>query len=76
MELGPQTYTQKLANQGEDNSSSKRDALHTLADTLYAQNQEIKKHKLQQQKPEKVDEEKKKEIHKKVYYHLYFLLRR
>ncbi|CAH0549030.1 unnamed protein product [Brassicogethes aeneus] len=51
VELGPQTNTQPLANQG-DSSTNKRNTLENLADTLYAQRQkdkqevEIKKPKI------------------------------
>lgn len=50
MELGPQTNTQPLANQGEG-AANKRNTLDNLANTLYAQRQQEKKEK---QKKEKV----------------------
>ncbi|KAG5873393.1 hypothetical protein JTB14_027035 [Gonioctena quinquepunctata] len=42
VELGPQTNTQPLANQGEE-GTSKRQTLDNLANTLYAQRQHEKK---------------------------------
>ncbi|CAG9861240.1 unnamed protein product [Phyllotreta striolata] len=65
VELGPQMYTRPLANQGTDNSANKRSTLENLANTLYAQNQEIKRLKLEQQKLEKTNKEEKKETQKK-----------
>ncbi|EFA05392.1 uncharacterized protein snsl [Tribolium castaneum] len=49
VELGPQTYTQPLGNQG-DNNSNKRNTLNTLSDTLYAQRQKEKQQKQEKQK--------------------------
>lgn len=53
VELGPQQYTQPLANQG-DNANNKRNTIDSLSDTLYAQRQEEKRQKLEreQQKQE------------------------
>ncbi|XP_044260668.1 uncharacterized protein LOC123008739 [Tribolium madens] len=51
VELGPQTYTQPLANQGD--SSNKRNTLNTLSDTLYAQRQRDKQQKQEKQEKEK-----------------------
>ncbi|ENN72524.1 hypothetical protein HUJ04_001127 [Dendroctonus ponderosae] len=48
-ELGPQTYTQPLANQG-DSGASKRNTLDTLSNTLYAKRQQEKKERKQKQK--------------------------
>ncbi|CAG9770868.1 unnamed protein product [Ceutorhynchus assimilis] len=42
-EFGPQQYTQKLANQEDENGSNKRSTLENLANTLYAQRQQDKK---------------------------------
>lgn len=44
VELGPQTYTQPLGNQGDSNTN-KRNTLNSLSDTLYAQRQKDKKQK-------------------------------
>lgn len=55
LELGPQTNTQPLANQGEGNTSSKRNTLNTVAATLYAQRQHEKK-----EREQKLQKEKKK----------------
>ncbi|RZC41232.1 uncharacterized protein BDFB_010759, partial [Asbolus verrucosus] len=41
VELGPQTYTQPLANQG-DSGNSKRNTINSLSDALYAQRQKEK----------------------------------
>lgn len=49
LELGPQTNTQPLANQGDSNTNNKRNTLENLANTLYAQRQKEKKEKLQLQ---------------------------
>lgn len=43
VELGPQTYTQKLGNQADDSTNSKRNTIDSLSNTLYAQRQEEKK---------------------------------
>nr|CAH7756231.1 unnamed protein product [Callosobruchus chinensis] len=61
VELGPQTNTQPLANQGDGNTN-KRNALNNLANRLYAQRQHEKK--LREKK--KIDEEKKKTEDEKV----------
>ncbi|KAJ8981867.1 hypothetical protein NQ317_008214 [Molorchus minor] len=50
-ELGPQTNTQPLANQGDSNAN-KRNALNNLADTLYAQRQQEKRLKQEKEKEE------------------------
>lgn len=51
VELGPQQYTQQLANQG-DNANNKRNTIDNLANTLYAQRQEEKRQKKQEQPKE------------------------
>ncbi|XP_018566804.1 uncharacterized protein LOC108907551 [Anoplophora glabripennis] len=48
VELGPQTNTQPLANQGDGNR--KRNALNNLANTLYAQRQKDKRIKEEEEK--------------------------
>ena len=42
MELGPQTNTQPLANQGDSNTNNKRNTVDSLSNTLYAQRQKVK----------------------------------
>lgn len=42
VELGPQTNTQPLANQPDNNSNSKRNSANSLSDDLYAQRQHDK----------------------------------
>ncbi|CAH1956664.1 unnamed protein product [Acanthoscelides obtectus] len=56
VELGPQTNTQPLANQGGDGNTNKRNALNNLANRLYAQRQHEKKMK----EKKKIEEERKK----------------
>ncbi|XP_023025691.1 snustorr snarlik [Leptinotarsa decemlineata] len=51
VELGPQTNTQPLANQGEENNR-KRNTLENLAETLYAQ-RELEKQLLKTKPPKK-----------------------
>ncbi|XP_056636648.1 uncharacterized protein LOC130445144 [Diorhabda sublineata] len=52
VELGPQTYTQPIQNQNPKENTNKRNTLETLADTLYAQNNELKRLKAQIQNEE------------------------
>jgi len=53
VELGPQTNTQKLANQGDENGNNKRNTMNSLANQLYAQ-----RYKEKQQTQEKPQNEK------------------
>lgn len=64
LEIGPQTNTQPLANQGDGNSNSKRNTMDSLTETLYAQRQHEKK-----QKEQKLRKEKKKEKVRKFPYY-------
>ncbi|KAJ8916066.1 hypothetical protein NQ315_010934 [Exocentrus adspersus] len=57
VELGPQTNTQQLANQG-DGGSNKRNALDNLSNTLYAQRQRDKKIKDEENKRIREEENK------------------
>ncbi|XP_050309350.1 uncharacterized protein LOC126745518 [Anthonomus grandis grandis] len=57
LELGPQQYTQPLANQGNEGGANKRNTLNTLADNLYAKMQQAKK-----QEEHKVEKESSKAV--------------
>lgn len=66
LELGPQTNTQPLANQGDSNTNNKRNTLDSLTETLYAQRQHEKK-----ESELKLRKEKKKVnimMHKNILY--------
>ncbi|XP_066261804.1 uncharacterized protein snsl [Euwallacea similis] len=57
-ELGPQIYTQKLANQQEESGANKRNTLNNLANKLYAQRQQEKREELKKKEVPKSDSEK------------------
>ncbi|XP_066153736.1 uncharacterized protein snsl [Euwallacea fornicatus] len=57
-ELGPQIYTQKLANQEEEGGVNKRNTLNNLANKLYAQRQQEKREEIKKKEVPKSDSEK------------------
>ncbi|XP_072380377.1 uncharacterized protein snsl [Diabrotica undecimpunctata] len=54
LELGPQKYTEPLGNQVPKEGNRKRNTLETLKDTLWAQNQELKRLKAELQKEQRI----------------------
>ncbi|XP_050501901.1 uncharacterized protein LOC126881585 [Diabrotica virgifera virgifera] len=67
VELGPQKYTEPLGNQVPQEGNRKRNTLETLKDTLWAQNQELKRLKAELQKEERIAQRnKQKSQHNEV----------